>query len=212
MPEELRLVIFIILCILLGLFFIVLFLYTPFRRFMRSNFTIRSYYKKVRQVVLDHDYYLINQWERSFGEGKNETVHIDHIVVGNKFIYVIRDRYYEGVIIAKENDLSWYFQQSRHRKKAIDNPMLRNHERADYLATLSSLNRAYFISVVLVNDDCLVTPFESRSQDSFLVPISKLDKFIEANENRTDVEPFHEKEIALAVKDLADLNENGKRK
>ena len=54
------------------------------------------YYNKVRRVVLDNDFYLVNSFANK--TASQEPFHIDHIVIGDKFIYCIRDRYYDGAI------------------------------------------------------------------------------------------------------------------
>lgn len=157
------------------------------------------------KVALDHDFYLINKWSYQFGEGKNEGIHIDHILFGDKYIYIIKDRYYEGAITAKANDRSWVSYQGKKNKRYIDNPMRLNKIRADRLSFLTDKPREYFICIVLVNDDCLVTPFENVEEGNYLVCLSKLEKFVEGIEKR-EVSPFAQDELSAVVKDFSLLN------
>lgn len=210
MPSEVRLTIFIVICVLLGLFFLFLFLYPPIKNFLRKNYTVRSYYKKIMRVAEDNDYYLINQWAMKWGEGKNEGIHIDHILFGNKYIYVIKDRYYRGAITAKAEDRSWVYYRSKKSKKYIDNPLLLNKIRADRLSISANQPRQYFVSIVLVNDDCLVTPFHNLDDGNYLLSLSQLPKFINNYESRK-VKPFSEKELSAVVRDLAALNQNERK-
>lgn len=205
MPYGTRLTIFIVACVLVGGFFLVLFLYGPIRNLYRRHRTVNSYYKMVMKTALDHDFYLINKWSYQFGEGKNEGVHIDHLLFGDKFIYVIRDRYFEGAITAKPDDRSWVYYRGKKNKKYFDNPMAINKIRADRLSYLSGKPREYFVCIVLVNDDCLVTPFKNSEDGNYLVSVSKFEKFIEAKE-KADLASFEEEELNAVVKDFASLN------
>ena len=120
---------------------------------------------------------------------------------------MIKDRYYRGVISGKIEDPNWTNYIGKKKKKVPSNPMILNKIRTDRLSLLTGLNRKYFISIVLVNDDCLVTPFENQQEDNLLVPIGKLEKLIEAIEARKDVAPLKKEQLAIAVRDFAELNQ-----
>jgi hypothetical protein len=207
MSKEVQLTIFIVTAVLLGLLFAFLFLYSPIKSWLFRHKTVEMFYKKVRRVTLDNDFYLINKWALRSDES-DPGIHIDHIIFGDKFIYVVRDRYYQGAISAKGNDASWIYYFRKNKKQYIDNPLINNRIRADRLALASGLNRQYFIAIVLVNDDCLVTPFQNEATDNFLVPLSRLGKFIEAKEKDPSIPSFTPDELAIAVRDLAELNQN----
>ncbi|MBP5217148.1 MAG: NERD domain-containing protein [Bacilli bacterium] len=211
MPYIVELTLFIVVGVLLVLFFLFLFLRTPIKRFLYEHHTVRMYYKTVNRVALDEDFYLINEWSRVIYDAEGQSIHVDHLLFGNKFIYVIKDRYYQGAISGKADDPNWENFLTSKRKRTPQNPLLLNKIRADHIATLSGLSRAYFISIVLVNDDCLVVPFENESKDNFLVSLSKLEKLIEAIEARKDVAPLKEEQLAIAVRDFAELNQSEKK-
>ena len=52
---------------------------------------------------------------------------------------------------------------------------------------------------------------ENESKDNFLVSLSKLEKLIEAIEARKDVAPLKEEQLAIAVRDFAELNQSEKK-
>jgi hypothetical protein len=207
MPYSVQFTLYVVIASLLGLFFLGLFLYGPIKRSLLRHQTLQMYYRTVRRVTLDNDFYLINHWSLADNEG-DSGVHIDHIIFGDKFIYVIRDRYYQGAISAKAADASWIYYFKKNKKMYIDNPLINNHIRASRLATASGLDPKFFLSIVLVNDDCLVTPFANQGPDNFLVPLSRLGKFIAAKEKDPSVPAFTPEEIAGAVRDLAELNQS----
>ena len=74
---------------------------------------------------------------------------------------------------------------------------------------MSGIDMKLFISIVLINDDCLITPFESTKDNSFLVSLKQLPKLIEAIESR-DVEILDPRTSAVAARDFSELNLHGK--
>ncbi len=211
MPYLVELVLFIVVGVLLVLFFLFLFLHAPIKRYLYEHQMIRMYYKTVNRVALDEDFYLINEWSRTIYDAEGQQIHVDHLLFGNKFIYVIKDRYYQGAISGKAEDPYWENYLGNKKKRTTRNPLLLNRIRADHIATLSGLTRAYFINIVLVNDDCLVVPFENRSNDDYLVSLSKLEKLVEAIEARKDVAPLNAEQLAIAVRDFAELNQSERK-
>ena len=129
-------------------------------------------------------------------------------MIGQKYIYVIRDRYYPGAISAKEDDQKWIFYKGK-SKKIISNPLLLNRLRADRLSLISNMSPDYFISIVLVNNDCLMTPMTNTKSDSFLVSLKKFPELIKVLESQEGVEPLKEEQVAVAARDFAALNMNG---
>ena len=85
LPYSVRLSIFCVLCILACLVFAFLFLYEPVKHLLYRHFTMRMYYSTIKKVVLYNDFYLINDFVNRIGD--SETFHIDHVMIGNKFIY-----------------------------------------------------------------------------------------------------------------------------
>jgi len=209
MDYAVELTLYIVVSVLLFLIFFLLFFFKPIRAYFRNKFTIRTYYRTVRKSALENDFYLINQFVLLEDETKS-GVHIDHILFGDKFIYIIKDKYFKGALAAKEEDQSWVWFKTKNSKEYIDNPMTINCIRCDRLSMASGLDRAFFISVVLVNDDVFITPIKSKDNSSVILPLSKFTKYIEMNEKRSDVEKFSEEDLAIAVRDLAELNRRGK--
>ena len=95
-------------------------LYVPIvGAYRRKNFQIH-FYKQVYRVALDNDYYLINQFVFKIDSSKNATV--DHILFGDKYIYVILSKYYQGDLIGKYLDKSLIFISHKGKKCYTDNP------------------------------------------------------------------------------------------
>lgn len=208
MPYAVELALFIALASLTSAFFLFLLFYPFFKRFAYKHNTIYSYYKRIYHVALDQDFYLINAFQNKTAE--EEEFHIDHILIGNKFIYCIRDRYYDGALRAKEEDQSWVFYSRKNKKGAIiPNPLRMNALRVDRMSLMTGLDKKLFISVVLVNDDCLISNYEVTSESNFVVSLKNFASFIDEKES-LPIEPMDPRALDVAAKDIAQLNLHGK--
>lgn len=205
MPVMVEWSIFFVAMSIAAILFLLWFFGLPIRRFLMKHHTVRMYYSKVRRVVLDHDFYLINCFENQAGE---ETFHIDHIVIGDKFIYCIRDRFYDGAVVVKEEDDGWLFYHGR-KKKIIPNALAMNLLRTERLSLMSGIDLKLFISIVIINNDCLITPYESTMDNSYLVSLRNFPKLIEYLESQ-DVENLDPHTSAVAARDFSELNLHGK--
>ena len=180
-------------------------LYGPIKRFLMKHYTVRMYYRKVNRIVLDNDFYLINNFENKTGD---ETFHIDHIVIGEKFIYCIRDRYFDGALVVKEDNDGWLYYHGR-KKNIVPNSLSMNLLRVERLSLMSGIDQKLFVSIVVINDDCLITPFELTRENSFLVSLKRLPKLIDYIESQ-DVEILDPHTSAVAARDFSELNLHGK--
>jgi hypothetical protein len=180
---------------LVGLFFL-------FRTLFMHRIFIKIFGAKVYAIANEFDYYLINLFE--FKLDGSKTAHLDHILFGNKYIYLIKDRYYRGQI-ENENG-NWIYNHKRNKiSKPIDNPLAINHERLEKFSLTTRINEDLLISVVLVNDKAYKDPIYAASSSDFLVSIKKLSKFIEAIEER-EVPLLDEQGLQQVVLDLYELN------
>ena len=205
MTPELKLTIFIVAASLLWAAYLFFALYSPIKSFLDRHFTVRMFYRTVNQVVLERDFYLINSFANN--KFKNDAVVFDHIVIGDKFVYCIQDRYYEGSLYAKPENPDWAYYH-HHKMEYIPNPIAVNKERVDRLSFLMKVSSEFFVPIVLINDDCFYTAFDQEANEDYLIPRGKLGKFIDAIESRP-VEPLNKNETAHFARELARINHDG---
>lgn len=205
MPYNVELALFIVLATAAGLCFLVWFGYSPVKRLLYRYHTVRMYYKTVYRVALDNDFYLINRFSNVTAD--LEEFHIDHILIGNKYFYCIRDRYYDGAVAAKEENPSWIF-FSKDKGRYVPNPLVTNKLRVQRLSLMSGIDEKMFISIVLINNDCYLTPYEPKSDDSFLSSLKDFPKLIEQLESREDVDPLDPLQLSTAARDFSELNKS----
>ncbi|MBQ9457974.1 MAG: NERD domain-containing protein [Bacilli bacterium] len=205
MPYPAELTLLIVVTVIAAGFLATLFFYGPIKRWLYAHMTVRMYYSKVKRIAEDHDYYLINNFKSRTND--DESFHIDHLLVGNKYIYCIRDRYYPGALSAQPDDKSWIYYK-RKNAQYIDNPMLKNVVRTERLALVSGISRNIFISIVVINDDCYLSPFDNQQKDSYLISLKTLPALIAQLESE-DVPALDEWEVERVVADFAELKRNG---
>lgn len=201
--NDLLRIIFIVICVILGLLLVLIVLF-PFikRKYIFKNFR-KVYYKKINSIVLDNDYLLINDLTLNDREGKICT--IDHLIFANKYIYVVKDRYYRGGISGEVNDNVWFFYGKQGKKEEFENPMNVNKKRVEKLANITHFDKDYFISIVLINNDCVVKNLKSlNGGDSYIIPYGQLKSLIKTIESR-NVPPIEQKGLEKAVLEIAQL-------
>mgnify|MGYP001766824895 CR=1 FL=1 len=207
MPTELSLIIIASLSAI-ALTGIVLLLIPLIKRAYYRSHLLPIYGKFIYHIALYNDYYLINKMDLPIDA--DHRAHLDHILFGDKYIYVIKDKYYNGSLTGKENDESWvYFPDDRRKSRYIDNPLKINRQRTEKLGLFTGLSDDLFISIVVVNNDCLLERYESTSRRDYVVQIGKLNKLIEAIESR-QVPKINETQLEQAVQDIARINKDAK--
>ncbi len=199
MPYEVRLTIFVVLILIVLSFFLFLFFYPPLRRYLYRKMPVRMFYRTVIKVVRDGDYYLLNNLQLRLDQ--KTYVRINHLIGGDKFIYVITDRYYEGAINAKPDDYRWMYYERSGGKRFVSNPLLENKAAMERLSIISGIQTSFMVGIVLVNKDCFVNRFSEEEPKNLLVSENKLGKIIESFEQK-EVKPFVKEELWQCIQDL----------
>ncbi len=172
------------------------------RRYQFKNFK-KIYYKKIRTIAEINDYYLINNL--ILRNNDQVICQIDHCLFGEKFIYVIKDRYYRGAIKGEKDDNIWIFYDKKGKTYEMENPMKVNQKRVEKLALMTQIDPSFFVSIVIINDDAIVKNMENMSSnDSYIVSRKRLPKLIKSIEAR-DVKKIDEKQLNFAVQDISRL-------
>ena len=197
---------FVIIVPIILFIFLVLCLYFPISGAYRRKFFQIHFYKKVYRVALDNDYYLINQFVFKIDSSKNATV--DHILFGNKYIYAIISKYYQGDLIGKYADKSLIFISHKGKKCYTDNPYNEAKFLTSKLSSSTGIDASLMIGIVLINDDCKVA-VQSESKQFYIIQRKRFAALIKAIESRP-VETINETQLAKAVQSIAKLNKRKK--
>ena len=191
---------------------IVLFLFTAIclyfpisHAYNRKHFQIH-YYKRVYKVALENDYFLINQF--LFKIDSSKLANVDHILFGNKYIYVISSKYYQGDLIGKYHDKSLIFISHRGKKCYTDNPYNQVKNLASKLSSSTGIDASLMIGIILVNDDCKVA-VQSDSKQFYIIQRKRFASLIKAIESRP-VGEINQTQLQKAVQSIAKQNKRKK--
>ena len=196
-----------VLLVLLVIFFIVF----PFARhaYIKKHF-LEHYGKKIYKLALHNDFYLINRLLLKTMDGT--SIDIDHLLCGNKYIYVIHDEYIDGGLYARLNDRTWIksikTKKEIHKEK-IENLLLVNKHRIETFTQITNLSPSLIINIVVINDDCKVEAFENTSKTAYLTSLFNLKKLINSLE-KDNVKNIKDSQLKHAIMDIAELNERKK--
>lgn len=153
----------------------------PIRKLVNKTRFAYLFYKKVRKIAIDRDYYLINQFVFYTDEKNTET--IDHILFGNKFIYLITSQYYDGDLVGKQSDHSLIMVNKKGAKTYCDNPVERSRFLMSRLSMSTGIETVLMIGIVLVNDNCKLA-IDSKSKQFYVIQRNRLPALIKAIESR----------------------------
>lgn len=203
--KNVQLAFFIIVPVVL-LAFVAVCLYFPISHaYCRKHFQIH-YYKRIYKVALDNDFFLINQFVFKIDSAK--FANVDHILFGNKYIYVLSSKYYQGDLVGKYNDKSLIFISHRGKKCYTDNPYNQVKFLASKLSSSTGIDASLMIGIVLVNDDCKVA-VQSESKQFYIIQRKRFAALIKAIESRP-VGDINQTQLQKAVQSIAKQNKRKK--
>ena len=149
-----------------------------------------------------NDYLLLNDYRINIDDvnvGK-----IDHILVSNKYIYVIHDYSYYGVISGLYFDEQLKLTNKKGEKN-IANPLNYNRNLAKRLALSNGLDNTFIKGIVVVGDQSAFKIDELPAQFN-ICRLSKLIKTIKELDG-SEVKPFKEETIVKFINYLSKEND-----
>jgi len=175
-----------------------------FRKKILQRFALlRYFYPVVRKTAVYYDYYLINKLEIQLVS--NESLFIDHMLFGNKYIYVINDYLFKGVLTGNAQDSKWILKDKKGQEIMVDSPLLKNKKLVEKLSLRTSLDHATFIAITLVSKDTKITDLEVNDSSNFVIDTRDFMKLILKIESR-DIAPLNAEELKKRVHEIDDLN------
>lgn len=199
--------IYIIAVSVIGLVGLFLIFYFPIRKGIIKKKYVEHYYREIHKIVMNNDYYLINNF--IFKVDDSSLMKINHIIFGEKYVYLINDFHYDGDIAGKCFDKSLICFSKKGKKYYIDNPILKNRFLLERLCMMTGLDSSIMIGISLVNDDCN-SDISSDSKQYYLVSRNKLGSLIKAIESRP-INKLNEKSLEKLVQSINKMNRKKKK-
>lgn len=160
--------------------------------------------QKLKKFAIDHDFPLLSDVVLQVGEDK--AIKIDHIMIGNKYIYVIGAKCYYGYLSAKAIDEKWLLYQGN-KLKHINNPLKNNAVRIKALAKLLNNSLDDFVNIIYLSKPVVACKIESDNNKEFVIFEEDFNKFIEIYERQCQLNEFSIKSIENAAKKIFDYHQ-----
>ena len=153
---------------------------------------------KIYKIALENDYYLINDAVLSID---TKVIHFNHILFTNKFIYCIGVKYFDGPISGKYDDSKWFQYDEKNNVFHINNPLIFPKVRLDYLRSTLKASEDLFVSLVLVNDTCIIDERINCPKDNYIMNIKNLKNFISKRE-KMDIPSLDQEQLEVLVQNI----------
>ena len=186
----------IALLVILTILSVILLLWVPINNIFQKKYFRSRYYLSIKKIVETQDYRLINNFYFQIDE--NTQAHFDHVIFGEKYIYLITSKFWKEGLLGKPQDESWMYYASKSKHHYIDNPLAKNEIRTEKLSLITGIDRGLFITIVLINDDCLVDEDAKFNPKNIIVKRKKLKKVI-SNFEHSDVEKINDEQLQKVV-------------
>lgn len=165
---------------------------------MEKKFFTKEVGSKIYKIALENDYYLINDAVLSID---TKVIHFNHILFTNKFIYCIGVKYFDGPISGKYDDSKWFQYDEKNNVFHINNPLIFPKVRLDYLRSSLKASEDLFVSLVLVNDTCIIDERINCPKDNYIMNIKNLKNFISKRE-KMDIPSLDQEQLEVLVQNI----------
>lgn len=181
---------------------VVFFLYLR-KKLLQRFALLRYFYPIIRKTAVYYDFYLINQLEISVGA--NDSIFIDHLIFGDKYIYIVSDFVFKGTLSGKSQDSKWILKTKKGEEVMVDSPVYKNRELVQKLSLRTALDQATFIAVTLVSQDTKITDLEVNDAQNYIIDTRDFMKLILKIESR-NIRPLNSDELKKRVHEIDALN------
>ena len=148
--------------------------------------------RKIRKYSKDKDFLFLS--DVFLPIENNNAIMIDNIIFGNKYIYVIAQKHWEGNLKGFEYDTKWLL-SSKTITKYIDNPLLSNRFKVvTLLKFLKEKDEDNIINIIAINDKTKFKDIQAQPLEN-VVKMSELFKTIDEYEKNSPFNDIKDEEI-----------------
>ena len=174
---------FIALAIILVLFIVAFVLFLLMLRKMTSESFKRLATRKVRNIARRHKLLAIENL--NILNYKREHLGIDHVIFGNKYVYIITDYMLKGFVSGEVNDNSWvYFNKLKKKNQYLDNLSYVSDKNIQEFAGILGISTEPIVSICLVPNECDFTVKQLEYNKKMVVHYSSLNRKIKELESQ----------------------------
>lgn len=177
-------IIFIVILILLLLLSVLFIFKDQIKMFKFGFFKNAPIKKRLQKIANDYDYlYMSNVVVRV--NNSKDTI-IDNILVTNKYVYVIKNVFWRGILNGKEIDEKWFLKDERGLTH-VDNPLNLNYLRIKILASNVDIPLESFKNVIFYGDSLDVYQLDLVNNGSLFINYKDFEKtLLNLEKNKDD--------------------------
>jgi hypothetical protein len=166
---------------------------------LSSLFKRKRVSSKLKKFAIDHDFPLLSNVVIQVRE--NKFIKIEHILFGNKYIYVISSKCYYGYLRANTSDEKWLLYR-KDKLIHLDNPLKNNEKRIRILANLLDDKMENFVNVVFLSRPVVASKIISNKPGELVILEQDFSKTIEKYEKSSKLNNFTIKSIEDATQKI----------
>ena len=170
---------------------------------LSSLFKSKRVASKLKKFAIDHDFPLLSNVMIQVRE--NKFIKVEHILFGNKYIYVITSKCYYGYLCANTEDEKWLLYR-KDKLIHLENPLKNNEKRIRIVANLLDDNMENFVNVVFLSRPVVASKVITSNSRQLVLLEKDFDKSIEKYEKSSKLNDFTIKSIEDATKKIFDYH------
>lgn len=195
MPQEIKNLIFWVIIALVVVIFIIFL-------FMKINSKDKHYYgknpknkkldRKIKKYARDRDFLFLT--DVFLPVDNNKAILIDDIILGNKYIYVISQKHWDGYVKGFEYDTKWLLTM-KVRTNYVDNPLIGNRYKVQTLMRfLKEKNDENIVNIVALSNNSKFNSIQTQPLEN-VVKMKFLFKLIDDYEKNSLFNDIKEEEL-----------------
>ena len=200
---------FIALAIILVLFIVAFVLFLVFLKKMTLETFKKLAIKKVSRIARRNKLFTVPNL--NILNYEREKIRVDHVIFGNKFIYIITDFMLKGFVSGEVNDNSWvYYNKIKRKNEYLENLSSVSDKNIREFAEILGIKAEFIVSICLVPNECDFTVKQLEYNKKMVVHYSSLNRKIKELE-KIDIGAFNKEQIYEQYNAIRTKNEESKR-
>ena len=195
MPLEIKQLILVAVLIIIVIFLIVLFVVKHKSKNNKTyikNTKNKKLDRRIRKYAKNKDFLILNNVFLPVDDTK--AIIVDNLLFGNKYIYVISQKHWEGTLKGFEYDPKWLL-ITKTITKYVDNPLIGNRFKVSTLMNfLNETDDENIVNIVTINDKTTFKDIKTQPLEN-VVTMSHLFKIIDDYEKNSHLNDIKEEEI-----------------
>lgn len=195
MPEEIKSLIFWVVVSILAIILLVLIILKISSRnkhYYGKNPKNKKLDRKIKKYARDRDFLFLT--DVFLPVDNNKAILIDDIILGNKYIYVIFQKHWDGYVKGFEYDTKWLL-TAKVRTVYVDNPLIGNRYKVQTLMKfLKERNDENIVNIVSLSNRSKFNAIQTQPLEN-VVKMKQLFKLIDDYEKTSPFNDIKEEEL-----------------